>query len=153
MKTIPITLLSALLMGSALCLAEPPATDKETMTQKMKDFWIKSKGYLSEDWATFKEGAQQTLSDLNKEIDAVAAKPGASAPVYFQTRVQSLRQQHEHLSAKLGELNSESIKTRLSGPRYAFDKGVASLEAALAQADSDADTIVKITSPEKDDDT
>lgn len=138
-----------MLAGSAFAQAPAaqPVSDpaaKETVREKARNLWIKSKGYLSENESTFKEGAQQTLTDLGKEIDAVTAKSGATPPAYFQTRLQSLKQQHQYLAGKLGELNAEAIKTRLSGPRYAFDKGVGSLESAIDHADDEADTLAKV---------
>ena len=156
MKTILITTIGAMLAGTAfteeardnVARQQQPAK-AETISEKARNLWVKSKGYLSEDPVTFREGAQQTLTDLGKEIDAVAAKAGTVLPEYFQTRVQALRQQHEALAKKIAELNGEVIKTRLSGPRYAFDRSVASLENAIDQADDEAETLAKVNSPEK----
>lgn len=153
MKTILITTIAAMLTGTAFSQAPasgtPPAPGSETVSQKARNFWIKSKGYLSENETTFKEGAQQTLTDLGKEIDTVSTKAGATPPMYFQTRLQSLKQQHQHLAVMLSGLNGEAVKTRMSGPRYAFDKCVGSLEEAIDQADDEADVLAKIHRPEK----
>lgn len=159
MKTILMTTIVAMLAGVAF--TEEPApqsrdtataqarTTDETISEKARNLWIKSKGYLSEDPATYREGAQQTLTDLGKQIDAVAAKAGTVQPEYFQTRLQALRQQHDALLQKLADLNGEAVKTRMSGPRYAFDKCVGSLEKAIDQADDEADVLAKVNSPEK----
>lgn len=119
------------------------------MREKARNFWIKSKGYVSEDQTTYTQGAQQTLSDLGKEIDEVAAKAGSAPPGYFKTRLQSLREQHSQLSTVLPDLSADAIKTRTSGPRYAFDETLDSLEKAIDQADNEADKLAKINSPEK----
>ena len=156
MKSIHAIAIAVLLSGNAFS-QHPPlntdvgvvVTDNDTVKQKTRRFWVKAKGYLSEDKATFTEDAQQTLADLGKEIDKVADKVTVTAPPCFLTRLLSLRQQHQHLSFKLQELTAEAIKTRLSGPRYAFDKCVASLEAAIEQADDEADVLARIGSTEK----
>jgi hypothetical protein len=160
MKTVLVTTIGAVLAGTAISQPPPnPVRDalnitptpaqNETVREKARNFWIKSKGYLSEDQITFTEGAKQTLSDLGKEIDEVAAKVGAAPPMYFQTRLQSLRQQHSYLHEQLNGLTPDTIKTRMSGPRYAFDKGVGSLEDAVGQAENDADRLAKVSRPEK----
>lgn len=146
MKTILIPVFAALAMGLPLRLiGAPPAQEKESVVQQMHDFWIKSKAYMSNDWNTFKEGAQLTLDDLTKRIDAVAAKTSSTTPGYFQLRLQALKEQRDHLTAKLADLNSETIKVRLTGPRYAFDECVSSLEAAITQADTEADVLIKVS--------
>lgn len=144
MKPIVFTTLAALLMGLTSGRADTPPAKEESVVQQMRHFWVKSKAYLSDDWATFKEGAQLTLSDLTKQIDAVAAKAGTTAPGYFQLRLQALKEQRAYLTTKLGELDSETIKIHMSGPRYAFDKCVSSLEAAITQADNEADVIIRL---------
>lgn len=146
MKPILFTTVAALLMGLTPGRADTPPAKKESesVVQQMRHFWVKSKAYLSDDWATFKEGARLTLSDLTKQIDAVAAKAGTTAPGYFQLRLQALKEQRAYLTTKLGELDSETIKIHLSGPRYAFDKCVSSLEAAITQADNEADVIIRL---------
>jgi len=160
MKTVFVSVLVAVLSGTAISQPPPnplrdaitgaaPSAGEETVREKARNFWIKSKGYLSEDQNTFTEGAKQTLSELGKEIDGVAAQAGATPPMYFQTRLQSLRQQHSYLSEQLNGLTADTIKTRLSGPRYAFDKGVGSLEEAVNQADSEVHELAKVNRPEK----
>ncbi len=144
MKPILITTLAGLLMGLTPSRADTPPEKEESVTQQMHNFWVKSKAYLSDDWATFKEGAQLTLSDLTKQIDAVATKAGTAAPGYFQLRLQALKEQRDYLKTKLGELDSETIKIHMSGPRFAFDKCVSSLEAAITQADNEADVIIRL---------
>src|SRR4051812_36153009 len=127
----------------------PPPGKEESLKQKARNFWIKSKGYLSEDPQTFSQGAQQTLAELGRDIDMVAAKTDVGRPPYFETRLQSLRQQHEHLSQKLQELTPDAIKSRTNGPRYAFDQCIDSLEKAVDQAENEADVLAKVKSPEK----
>lgn len=149
MKTILIPAFAALVMGQSLSLAGAPPAKEESVAQELHNFWVKSKAYLSDDWATFKEGAQLTLADLTKQIDAVAAKAGTTTPGYFQLRLQALKEQRDYLKIKLGELDSETIKIHLSGPRYAFDKCVSALEAAITQADAEADMLVLLREDDK----
>ena len=153
MKPILALTIGALLSGSAFSqhptIISDAGTSAESVKQKTRRVWVKAKAYLSEDKAAFMEGAQQTLTDLAMEIDTVAAKVGVVAPAYFLTRLQSLRQHHEYLRLKLRELTDEAIKTRLSGPRYAFDKCVGSLEAAIEQAGDEAELLGKLYSPAK----
>ncbi len=151
MKAILLPIAAAALVATAWSEVSPanPQPDQTTIAEKARDLWTKSKGYLSEDLPTYKAGAQQTLTDLGKEIDTVTTKAGATPPLYFQTRLQSLKQQHEHLGMKLAELDGAAVKTRMSGPRYAFDRCVASLEAAIDQADDEADVLAKVASPAK----
>jgi hypothetical protein len=152
MKTILITTFSALLLGLPMTgAAAAPAAKEETVTQQMHDFWIKSKAYLSNDWNTFKEGAQITLADLDKQISAVAAKTDLQTPGYFQLRLQALKEQRAYLTVKLAELNDETIKVRMSGPRYVFDQCVSALEAAINQANSEADVLSWIRKNDKED--
>ncbi|WP_395744837.1 hypothetical protein [Prosthecobacter sp.] len=151
MKTISMTILAALLMSLTSSLAGDAPGKEESVIQEMRDFWVKSKAYLSDDWGTFKEGARLTLSDLSKQIDAVAAKTNATTPGYFQLRLQALKEQRAFLAAKLDALDSETIKTRMSGPRYVFDKCVSSLEAAVTQANDEADVLLRLSKEEKHD--
>jgi hypothetical protein len=144
MKSILIPAFAVLVMGQSLSLGAAPPAKEESITQELHNLWVKSKAYLSDDWATFKEGAQLTLADLSKQIDAVALKTGANTPGYFQLRLQALKEQRGYLTTKLGELDSETIKVHMSGPRYAFDKCVSSLEAAITQADNEADVLVRL---------
>ena len=141
MRTILVTALMAACTGAAM---GQPAPHQESITQKVRKFWEKSKGYLSEDLPTFKEGAEVTLSDLDREIKLVVVKAGDSPPAYFLTRLQALRLQHEHLSAALKEIDAEAVKNHMSGPRYAFDKCMDALEAALTQAADEAEVLAKI---------
>ena len=63
--------------------------------------------------------------------------------------LQALRQQHEYLRRKLGELGDKDIKDRKAGPRFAFDNCLISLEAAIDQAGDEADSLAKLYSPAK----
>lgn len=158
MKTVIAITVAALLSGNAFGQAPSPPpppiggdviTETDTVKLKTRRFWVKNKGFLSENKIEFTESAQQMLTDFGKEIDKVAGKVMVAAPVYFLTRLQALRQQHQHLSLKLQELTGEAIKTRMSGPRFDFERCVASLEAAIEQADEEADVLAKMSSPEK----
>ena len=101
MKTVIVLsvagLLSGNLFGQGSSPASPPIggdvlTDADTIKLKTRRFWVKANGFVSEDKATFTEGTQQALNELSKEIDKVAGKVTVTAPVYFLTRLQALRQ-------------------------------------------------------------
>jgi hypothetical protein len=157
MKTILVMTIAALLSESAFSqhppLAEPApgavVSDKDPVKQKTRRFWVKAKGFQAEDEAAFTAGAQQALMDLGKEIDRVAGKVPVTTPLYFLTRLQALRQQHQYLQVKLQALTAGAIKTRQSGPRHAFEECVNSLASALDQADDEADMLITAGSPEK----
>ena len=106
--------------------------------------WKKSKAAVSEDPITYHEGAAQTLRELGREIGEVRATAPTAHPPYFHTRIQSLDQQHEHLTVMLGKLTPEQIKVRMSGARYAFDESVEELEYAIDQAKKEAKTLARI---------
>ncbi len=172
MKTLPAMIIAALLSGSASgqipvpppptppntvgdLNAPPPKTVGDVVTaignvkHKLRKTWVNAKAAMSEDKGIYTEGARQNLADLAMEIDTVATKMGVVAPTYFLTRVQALRQHHDYLRLKLGELSDKDIKDRKSGPRYAFDNCIGSLEAALDQADDEADSLAKLYRPAK----
>lgn len=106
--------------------------------------WKKTAAAVSEDPITYREGATQTLRELGREIGEVKAIAPTTHPAYFHTRLQSLDQQHEHLTARLGKLTPEQIKVRMSGARYAFDESVEDLEAAINQARAEAKTLARV---------
>jgi hypothetical protein len=151
MKTILIPTFLALLLGLPLCGADAPAAKEKAEVQQLHQFWVKNKGYLSEDWHTFKEGALLTLADLSKRIDGIATQTSPNTPSYFQLRLRALKEQRDYLAGKLGELNSATIKNRLSGPRYIFDKGVSALEEATAQAETEVVALAWINKIDKHD--
>lgn len=151
MKAILIPAFAVLGMGQSSGLADSPPAKQESVAQQLHNFWVKSKAYLSNDWATFKEGAQITLADISQQIDAVAAKAGTGTPGYFLLRLQALKEQRDYLKIKLDGLDSETIKIHLSGPRYAFDQCVSSLEAAIIQADTEADMLIRLKGNDKQD--
>lgn len=105
--------------------------------------WIKTKGYLSEDAVTYREGATQTLNELSGEITQLKAMVPAPHPEYFKTRIQALEQHHQQLSMDLAKLTPDDIKTRMSGMRHAFDQSLESLEEAINQAHKEAKRLGK----------
>lgn len=100
--------------------------------------WIKTKGYLSEDATTYREGATQTLKELSGEITTLKTMVPAQHPEYFRTRIQAMEQHHQQLTMDLAKLTPDDIKVRMSGKRYAFDQSVESLEEAVNQAQKEA---------------
>jgi hypothetical protein len=149
MKTIMIATVTALLAGSAMCQVAESRAVPPLEPQKTRSSWFQSKGFLSDEQSEFRTGARETLKELSREITTLSEKVGPTPPVYFQTRLQSLKQQQLHLTAKLEELNGDAIKAKQSGPRYAFDRCVGSLEEAIDQADQEAALLTKVVSPEK----
>jgi hypothetical protein len=157
MKTILATTVAAMVGAIAFALPPAPArefpsdestTRDEAVSQKARNLWVKTKAYLSEEPPTYKEGAQQTLVDLGREIDTVSMRVGVHPPEYFQTRLRSLREQHDDLISKLNDLNGEAIKVRMSGPRYVFDQRVSLLEYSLDQAEAEADILARLNRSE-----
>lgn len=106
--------------------------------------WSKTKAFFSEDKAVYHEGAGATLAGLEREIAVLKARASSETPVYFRTRVVALTEQHEYLVSRLGQLDAESLKIRLSGPRHDFNRCLNDLEAAIDQAENGADTLTKI---------
>ena len=171
MKNIPVITLVALLSASAISQnplpppippnavgdlnAPPPKTVGDVVTaianvkHRTRKAWANAKAFVSEDKGIYTEGARQILADLAMEIDTVATRMGVVAPTYFLTRVQALRQHHEYLRLKLGELSDKDIKDRKSGPRFAFDNCIASVEAAIDQASDEADSLARLYRPAK----
>lgn len=106
--------------------------------------WSKTKAFFSEDKAVYHEGAGATLAGLGREIAALKARTSSETPLYFRTRMVALTEQHEYLGSRLGQLDEESLKVRLSGPRHDFNRCLVDLEAAIDQAEDGADTLAKI---------
>jgi len=106
--------------------------------------WSKTKAFFSEDKTVYHEGAGATLAGLEREIAVLKARASSETPVYFRTRVVALTEQHEYLVSRLGQLDAESLKIRLSGPRHDFNRCLNDLEAAIDQAEDGADTLTKI---------
>lgn len=106
--------------------------------------WFKTKAYLSDEMPVYREGAEATLAGLGVEIAELRARTPSAAPAYFRTRLQSLKEQHEHLAMRLGLLTREELRERSSGPRHDFDRCVADLEQALDQAGDGAELLSKI---------
>jgi len=172
MKALPVITVVALLMSTAAgqnllpppprppppktvggLNAPPPKSVGDVVTaisnvkHKARKAWANAKASMSDDKGIYTEGARQALAHLAMEIDTVATKMGVVAPTYFLTRLQALRQHHEYLRLKLGELGGKDIQNRKSGTRLAFDHCVASLEAAIDQAGDEAELLAKLYSP------
>jgi hypothetical protein len=152
MKTILATTFAVMLSTTAFTLPPVPAREsppaEETLAPKGRNLWVKSKAFLSEEPPTYKEGAQRTLNELGSEIESVSMKVGVHPPEYFQTRLRSLREQHDDLTSKLNDLNGEAIKVRMTGPRYVFDQRVSLLENSLDQAQIEADILARLNRSE-----
>lgn len=106
--------------------------------------WFKTKAYLSDDVPVYQEGAAATVSGLGREIAELRARTPSAAPAYFRTRLLSLKEQHDHLAMRLGQLTRDELRERSLGPRYDFDRCVMDLEQAIDQALDGADMLAKI---------
>jgi len=106
--------------------------------------WIKSGGYLSEEPAVFRLGAEQHLATLALEIAQLKNDAGMEPPAYFRTRMLALEQQHAFLTVQLPKLTPEEIRNRMSGKRFAFDQSMGALEEAIDQAGREAGTLMKL---------
>ena len=105
--------------------------------------WAKTKAFVSDDLPVYREGANETLAGLSREIAEVKAQTPRPAPAYFNTRVLALDQQHEFLAKRLAQLSPEQLRDRASGPRHDFDRCVGDLEQAIDQAKDGAGTLAK----------
>ncbi|MES2599127.1 MAG: hypothetical protein V4662_27615 [Verrucomicrobiota bacterium] len=127
-----------------------PIKDQEgfpPQPREVQSQWIKSKGYHSENITLFQAEARATLADLKKQIDVVAAWAGPNTPKFMQTRLLSLRQQHEHLTVLLKAQTTQTLRSPMSGPRHAFDKAVSLLERNIDQANDEIDRVQEIVNP------
>jgi hypothetical protein len=106
--------------------------------------WNKTKAYVSEDTAVYRDGANATLAGLAREITDLKAQMPSGAPAYFRTRLLSLDEQHAHLAMRLAQLTHVEIKDHSSGPRHDFDLCLGDLEQAIDQAKDGADALSKI---------
>lgn len=106
--------------------------------------WFKTKAYASDDVPVYQEGAAATLAGLGTEIAELRARTPSAAPAYFRTRLLSLKEQHEHLAMRLGQLTRDELRERSIGPRYDFDRCVVDLEQAIDQALDGADMLAHI---------
>lgn len=156
-KQILILSIASLVAGSAFsevpspkkigeAVADTSVAVKDKVERIARNLWSKSKGYLSEDERTYKDGARQALVDIHRDIDAVIERAGPEQPLYFRTRLLALTQQHEQLTGLLNDLSGEPVKDRLSGPRYAFDQGINCLQAAIFQADDETEVLLRVNS-------
>jgi ElaB/YqjD/DUF883 family membrane-anchored ribosome-binding protein len=125
--------------------ARKAADATEAAWNKTEAAWTKTKAYVGEDPETYRDGANRALADLGGAIATVKTTAPADAPKYFQTRVQSLDEQLEHAKGALAGLTPGEMKFRASGPRYAFDRCVDGLEAAVHDAKSEAESLNKIS--------
>ena len=105
--------------------------------------WAKTKAFVSDDLPVYREGANETLAGLSREIAEVKAQTPSHAPAYFRTRVLALDQQHEHLAKRLARLSPEQLRDRASGPRHALDRCIGDLEQAIDQAKDGTGTLAK----------
>lgn len=106
-----------------------------------REGWSKTKAYVSDEMPIYREGADEILAGLAKEIAEVKAQTPNAEPDYFRTRLLALDEQHAYLAKHLSLLSSEQIKDRSTGPRYRFDQCVSDLEEAIDQAKDGARTV------------
>ena len=106
--------------------------------------WSKTKAYESDEVPAYQEGAAATLAGLGVEIAELRARAPSAAPAYFRTRLLSLKEQHDHLAMRLGQLTRLELRERGIGPRYDFDRCIVDLEQAIDQALDGADMLSKI---------
>lgn len=111
--------------------------------QATRAAWAKTKAFVSDELPVYREGANETLAGLSREIAEVKAQTPPHAPAYFRTRTLALDQQHEYLAKRLARLSPEQLRDRASGPRLDFDRCVGDLEHAIDQAKAGTGTLSK----------
>jgi hypothetical protein len=119
------------------------------VSRATREGWNKTKAYVSDETPVYREGANETLAGLGREIADVKAQTPSADPAYFRTRLHALEEQHEYLAKRLALLTPEQLKDRSSGPRYDFDQCVGDLEQAIDQAKDGARTVSKNTPKER----
>jgi hypothetical protein len=110
-----------------------------------REYWNKTKAYVSEEMPVYRRGASETLAGLAKEIAEVRAQTPGAEPAYFRTRLLALDEQQEYLTKRLALLSPEQLKDRSFGPRYEFDQGVGDLEHAIDQVKDGAHILLQDT--------
>jgi hypothetical protein len=106
---------------------------KGTVTQEARDAWEKTQAYLSDDPATYREGATNTLQQWGAEINQLQQQSAAVAParVYLQTLLTALAQQREFAAQQLAALTPDQVHGGRDGTRRALDGTMQRLEEHL----------------------
>ena len=140
---------AALLCGAAFAADQPTATERlkdaakdagnafeqaaGVVAKEAREAWTKTKAYFSDDPGTYRAGATQKLSELDKEIDQLrehSAGISKSRP-YFSTRLQALEQQRQFASEQLQALQPDDIRKGREGTRRGVDTTLERLEEHL----------------------
>jgi len=106
---------------------------KGAVTQEAQDAWEKTQAYLSDDPATYREGAAATLQAWGTEIPRLQQQAAAIAPtrVYLQSLLTALAQQREFAAQQLAALTPDQVHEGREGTRRALDKTMHRLEEHL----------------------
>ncbi|HEY0792667.1 MAG TPA: hypothetical protein VGD78_16510 [Chthoniobacterales bacterium] len=106
---------------------------KGAVTQGAQEAWEKTQAYLSDDPATYREGATGTLQEWGAEIGQLQQQAAAVAPtrVYLQTLLTALAQQREFAVQQLAALTPDQVHEGRDGARRALDGTMHHLEEHL----------------------
>ena len=150
------TVIAALGVAITLCCGSAPAADDaSSVTERLKEAareagdalrrgadafahgareaWDKTQAYLSDDPATYRQGAANTLQEIGGELALLRQQSAAVAPerAYFQTLLAALEQQRQYAAPQLAALSPEAIHAGREGARRGLDNTMRYLEGHL----------------------
>jgi hypothetical protein len=105
----------------------------DAVAQGASQAWDKTQAYLSDDPATYREGAAKTLQELGGELAQLRQQSAAVAPdrAYFQTLLAALEQMRQYAVQQLAVLSPEAIHAGREGARRGLDNTMHYLEGHL----------------------
>ncbi|MBW0000445.1 MAG: hypothetical protein JO015_15205 [Verrucomicrobia bacterium] len=106
--------------------------------------WDKSQAYLSDDPATYRAGAANTLQELGGEVAQLRQQSAAVAPdrAYLQTLLAALEQMRQYAVQQLAALSPEAIHAGREGSRRSLDNTMHYLESHVDLARSELRDLV-----------
>ena len=154
MRVAVTKILSAAVMLCSIC-GPVPAADEPSLSERIKEAareagdtirrgadafaqgareaWDKTQAYGSDDPATYRQGAANTLQELGGEIAQLRQQSAALVPdrVYFQTLLAALEQQRQYALQQLAALSPDAIHAGREGARRRLDDTLRHLEGYL----------------------
>lgn len=105
----------------------------DAVAQGATEAWDKTQAYLSDDPATYRAGAANTLQELGGELAQLRQQAAGVAPdrVYFQTLLAALEQMRQYAVQQLAALSPEAIHAGREGARRGLDNTMHYLEGHL----------------------
>lgn len=120
----------------------------DAVAQSATEAWDKTEAYLSDDPATYRQGAANTLQELGGELAQLRQESAAIAPerVYYQTLLAALEQQRQYAVQQLAALSPEAIHAGRQGARRGLDNTMRYLEGHVDLARQELRDLVGTTS-------